>query len=371
MTRPVIVCATSLAGGAEAFATLGDVTMLPESAIDARVLRGADLLITRSKVRVDDALLDGTSLRFYATATAGTDHMDLASLARHGVAWAAAPGSNAGSVAEHVIATLAWLGQRNGKDWAGKTLAVIGCGHVGSRLAKLAHALGMSVRLNDPPLQEKTGRPDLEGRRDVLANADVVTLHTPLTLDGPWPTRGMVDETFLGEMKSGAVLINTARGEIIDEATVVEAVNTNFLSALVLDVFPDEPDISPALLNATTLATPHLAGYALDARLRGTAMVYEAACRHLGVTPTWTPPADTAREILPSDTLYRLILAACDPGQDDRRLRESPADGESMRKHFQRVRQTSRERREFAHYAIRDATPGVASTALQLGFSLY
>jgi len=374
-----IVCASSLAGGAEAFATLGEVVILPEPEINASSIRGASVLATRSKVKVNDALLAGSSIAFYGTATAGTDHIDLHALESRGIAWTAAPGSNANSVAEYIIAALARLGSDRHTSWRGRTIGIVGAGHVGSRLANLAGALGMNVRLNDPPLAEKTNDPRYRPLAEVLESADVVTLHVPLTDEGPQATRRMANAAFFSAMKKGSVFMNASRGEVVDEAALLEASRSGRFSAVVLDVFDHEPDIDPRMPGIATLASPHIAGYSLDARLNGTLMVYRAACEYFGVNPVWQIPRDANPGLIALDatgpvdlSVYRAILQAYDPLTDDQLLRNVKT-GTTPGQHFQQLRMNYAERREFARFQIKPdaaASPPAIKMMADLGFMI-
>jgi len=370
-----IVCATSLAGGEEAFETLGSVRMVPEAEITRQVIRDADVLVTRSKVKVNDSLLADSRLTFYGTATAGYDHVHVEALERRGITWSQAPGSNANSVVEYVLACLSSLGLQKNIGWKGKTIGIMGAGQVGSRLQKSAAALGLNVRLNDPPLHEQTGDAQYLSRDEVIQQSDVVSLHVPLTDEGLHATRAMVDSGFFSSMRNGAVFINASRGEVVNENDLVRAVHDQKFSGVVLDVFDHEPDINPDMLDAANLASPHIAGYSLDGRLKGTEMIYLAACKKLGIAPRWkippvahpltiqAPPPDTDER-----TLFRIILAAYDPREDDRRLREIP-DGMSMGSHFQKLRKLYPERREFRHYAVEGVvSKPVAEALTKLGF---
>lgn len=354
-----ILCATSVAAGAEAFGTLGRVTLLPEAEICAESLRGMDVLVTRSKVKINDRLLHDSTLQFYGAATAGADHVDAAALAARGIAWSEAPGCNANSVAEYVVASLAWLGRQRGMPWRDRTIAIVGAGHVGSRLGTLAEGLGLRARFCDPPLAEITGDARYEPLRAVLADADVVSLHVPLTGVGPHATRGMVNQAFFEAMKPGAVFINSSRGEVVeDEAELLTRRADGQLGGLVLDVFHNEPAILPALIEAADLATPHIAGYSLDGRLTGTQMIYEAACRHFGCEPVWHAPSPGSPENLnvkqlgnaPDDLLYASILAAYDPSIDHARLREGVSHPETLADHFRLLRANYPDRLEFKHF---------------------
>jgi len=358
MSRLSVICASSLAGGEAAFSTLGDVTVLPESAIDAASIRGASILATRSKVKVNDRLLAGSAIAFYGTATAGTDHVDAAALESRGIAWASAPGSNANSVAEYIIASLARIGIDRGISWRGKTIGIIGAGHVGSRLHRLARVLGMQVTLHDPPLFEKTGDPAYRTLAEILPVADVISLHVPLTDEGPYATRGMAGRPFFSMMKRGAIFMNASRGEVVHEPDLLAAARTGAFDAVVLDVFHHEPDINPDVLGVATLASPHIAGYSLDARLNGTAMIYRAACDHFGVGPAWHIPRNDHPAGIKLESsghvdemVYHAVLKAYDPAVDDRQLRGMAGHG-SIGRHFQHMRLHYAERREFANFQI-------------------
>jgi erythronate-4-phosphate dehydrogenase len=353
-----IVCASSVAGGKEAFSTMGRVTVVPESGISPATLHGADMLITRSKVKVNDHLLEGSSLSFYGTATAGFDHVDVDALARRKIAWSQAPGSNANSVAEYVLAALSLLGLNREMSWEGKTLGIIGAGHVGSRLASVAATLGIKVLLNDPPLRAKTGNAHYRPLFDVLEKSDIVSLHVPLVDGGEHPTRGMADSVFFASLKPGVVFINASRGEVVNEPALSRAAVKGIFSAIILDVFDHEPDISIDTLKLALLATPHIAGYSLDGRLKGTEMVYRAACRQFGIEPSWNVPAvaqpvhvKIESPMTGSRALYETIIKAYNPADDDQRLRSLPV-GMPMRNYFQTLRQQYPERREFPHFSV-------------------
>lgn len=375
-TPTTIVCATSVAGGAEAFAGMGRVVMVPEAEITAATIRDAQVLVTRSKVKVNDALLEGSALKFYGTATAGVDHVDIAALERRGITWAEAAGSNANSVGEYILSSLALLGLTRGISWRGKTIGIVGAGHVGSRLAELAGAIGMRVVLNDPPLRAKTGDARYRLLLDVLEVSDVVSLHVPLTDTGPDATRGMVDRLFFSTMKPGAVFINASRGEVVDESVLHLGIDRRDFSAVLLDVFDHEPDIDVHLVKKAHLATPHIAGYSLDGRLKGTEMIYQKACACLGCQPVWSVPPVTVPlplTIPPGVTgdalIYEVLLAAYNPRRDDERLRALPV-AVPMRTHFQQLRQQYPERLEYPHYAVEQSRcDAVAADALRrIGF---
>ncbi len=376
-----IACASSLAHGRDYFAPLGDVVVLPEKDINAAAVREADAVITRSKVRLNAALLEDSRVSFVATATAGTDHLDIPWLEQHGIAWAAAPGCNANSVAEYIVAALLHLAVRHSVPLEGRTLAVVGVGHVGRRVAALAPRLGLRVLLNDPPRAAAEQRSDLQPLEDILPQADFVTLHTPLITDGPWPTERMVNARFLRLLKPGAVFLNASRGEVVDEDDLLFALRQGAVSRLVLDVFANEPRLRADLAAAATLCTPHIAGYSFEGRLNGTRLCYEAACRFFELDPP--PPAldlptlpvceVDVRGLSDTEALERIVRQSYDIANDDAALRSGlAAEADARGRHFQSLRQHYAERYEFARHRLRlhDASEAVRATAAALGFAL-
>ena len=378
-----IVCASSVTLGREAFSTLGDVTWIAERDITPALVREADLLITRSKVKLTRALLQESRVTFVATATAGVDHMDIDFLNERSIAWVSAPGSNANSVAEWVAAALLHLATHHAFELEGKTLGIIGVGNVGSRVAAIAPALGLRVLLNDPPRAAAEPGSMWCDLSTLLAQSDIVTLHVPLTESGPCATREMVDCRFLSSMKPGAIFLNAARGEVVDEDCLRLGLEQHWINHALLDVFAHEPDVDPGTMSAATLATPHIAGYSYDGRVRGTEMCYRAACRFLEVEPRWSPPpapGDPARVFdidptgrSPIDILASVVSRAYDIAGDDHALRaEMTADETARRSHFQSLRMHYPDRHEFPAYTVRLAPPSplLASRLSRMGFQV-
>ncbi len=254
-------------------------------------LAGADALLCRSTIRVDERLLGGTHVRFVATATSGTDHFDIPWMEAAGIAWASAAGSNARSVAEWFAAVLLEMHMRGHVDLHKTDVGIVGVGHVGSQVADVAHAFGLPVVLNDPPREERGERPlpwsDTSFSPFAAAlGCRICTLHTPLTAMGAHPTRHMISSAQLSELPTGALLVNAARGAVLD-ADAAMRWRREGEGRLAFDVFPDEPAVDPPLVAAADIATPHVAGHALDGKLLGTQMVYDALCAWLGHPATW------------------------------------------------------------------------------------
>ena len=271
----------------DAFASWGEVVTCAGRKINASLLQDVDLLIVRSVTRVDEDLIRNSPVRFVGTCTIGTDHVDQAVLQKRGVHFASAPGSNSESVAEYVTAALLVLSKRRGIDLRGKCLGVVGVGNVGSRVARNAQALGLDVILNDPPLERLTGDSKYKPIESVY-DADFVTLHVPLTRTGPDPTYHLVDAEFLRKLKDGCIVLNTSRGAVVDNESLLHALQRGSCAGAVLDVWENEPDISPELLAAVDLGTPHIAGYSYDGKVLATEMIYRSACSFLGITPEWS-----------------------------------------------------------------------------------
>ena len=379
-----IVCASSVLQAKDAFSGLGDVQLIPDRDIHREHLRGADALIVRSKTRVDSALLEGTPVGFVATATAGADHFDIPYLNEAGIAWTASPGCNANAVAEYVVAALALLARKRAALLPGKILGLVGVGQVGSRVAQKAPLLGLRILRNDPPLALKTGAAGFLPLDDMLAQADILTLHTPLVATGPFPTRHLADCRLFGKLKPGAWFLNTSRGEVADSDSLQHALDHHSLSACTLDVWENEPDLPKPLRRSVDFLTPHIAGYSLEGLLNGTLHCYRELCHFLEVEPSWTPAPRQLPEIpiLAIDAARRpdeevladLLAAACPIPEDDRAWRAEMAtdDPAELRRRFDRFRKNYQSRREFAAIRVHlsCATPALLETVAALGFQV-
>lgn len=354
-----IICATNMPFAEEAFRTLGEVSILAPREITSERVRAADLLAVRSTTRIDRALLAGSRVRFVGTATIGYDHLDAAYLEQAGIRWCAAPGCNANSVSEYLVAALLCLGRRHALSLAGKTIGVIGVGNVGSLVVRKAEALGMRVLQNDPPRRDACGDPVFLPLEEVLAAADIITLHVPLTKTGIYSTLRMAGHGFFERLKPGAVFINAARGAVMDSDALLSAMDRGIVSHAILDTWEGEPAFRPEVLARADLGTPHIAGHSFEGKVMGTVMVYREACRFLGVAPTWTPdallPASLVPEIRLADLgrpeeaiLDDVVRRVYDIEEDDRRLRAiAGADSRRRAEEFERQRKDYPIRREF------------------------
>jgi erythronate-4-phosphate dehydrogenase len=286
----------------DAFGPLADVQLVPGREITAQSVRDADALLVRSVTPVNAALLDGSRVRFVATATIGFDHIDRDYLSKKNIGFASAQGSNANSVAEYIVAAMLEMAHRQKFRLRDKTLGVVGVGNVGSRVVRYAEAIGMRVLQNDPPREHKERLKDFVGFDEILAEADIITLHVPLVKEQPHATFHLIDKDVLAALEDRRpVLINTSRGAVVDNKALLKAINGEKLGGVVLDVWENEPNILSELLDVVDIGTPHIAGYSFDGKVNGTRMIYEAVCGFLGIESHWNiqlpPPSNPLVEI--------------------------------------------------------------------------
>lgn len=398
-----IVCCSNMPFVAEAFATLGETVLKDGRAIGAADVRDAELLAVRSTTRVDRRLLTGSRVKFAGTATIGTDHMDIPWLERQGIGWCYAPGCNANSVSEYVTAALLCLAGRHGLTLKDKTIGIIGVGNVGRRVVDKAVALGMRVLVNDPPRQ-RAGESrhvsladpqmafDFTDVDQICREADIVTFHVPLTRDGRDRTLHLANADFFARLKPGAILINGARGPVVDSDALLAAMDQGVVRHTVLDTWEHEPDYRRDLLGRVDIGTPHIAGHSFEGKVAGTEMVYRAACRFMGVDPVWTPDAlmpepevpyldITARGRKDEAVLGDIVRAIYDIEADDHALRASaatrgtaaPADADkpAHAAAFDLLRKRYPIRREFrfTRVKISDPSASLLTSVRLLGFA--
>lgn len=303
----------------EALQSVADVTYLPYGEINADAVHDADALIVRTRNRCDASLLEGSKVRFIATATIGTDHIDLDWCKNHGIEVANAPGSNAPGVAQYVFSSLVRLVNR---PLGSYTLGIVGVGHVGSIVEKWARELGMKVMLCDPPRMRAEGGDGWSSLAEVAQSADIITFHTPFTKEGPDATYHLADEAFFNSLRRAPIIINSARGGVVDNVAWVEAIKAGQAGKAVVDCWEGEPNINPELLRLVSVATPHIAGYSIEGKQRASQMAMDALCRHFGLphlSVSGSQPKPVARAIT-----VRTALEGYDPLIDTEALRTAP-----------------------------------------------
>lgn len=362
---------------AKCFSSIGEVKVVEGREITPAAVRDADILLVRSVTRVGAELLAGSKVRFVGTATIGFDHIDVEYLRANKIGFASAPGSNANSAAEFVIAGLLEIGQRLDIELEGKSIGIIGVGNVGSSLTKKAMALGMRVYLNDPPLQRQTSDPKYLAI-EKLFDCDFITLHTPLTFEGIDKTFHLADEKFFKSLKERCVFLNTSRGGVVDSKVLKAAIRAGKLRAVVFDVWEGEPNIDTELLRMVDIGTPHIAGYSLDGKVSGMIMIFKAACEYFGLEAEYTiedflPEATIRtlkidpREGSEQDVVTGAVQKVYDIRRDDARLRwilERPA--EKRGEFFDNLRKNYPVRREFGNTTVVTATENTEFTENKL-----
>ncbi|SJN44322.1 4-phosphoerythronate dehydrogenase [Psychrobacter sp. JB385] len=368
-TTPIMIIADSNIASLDAFfnaSTLGQATGQPVNIITVagRDINAAllaewqpEILLIRSVTPVDAALLaDNKSVQFVGSATIGTDHVDQEYLMARQITFANAAGCSKHSVAQYVLTAILTL---RSKYWQQSvTLGIIGLGNIGSTLADYAHDLGWQILGYDPLLPASNiNNASLE---QVLSQSDVVSLHVPLTSQkntntqhasngSDYPTRHLIDAEALAMMPAHTMLINSARGAVIN-ASDLEADIERTNRQVVLDVFEHEPQIAEPLLSRLAIATPHIAGYTVEGKLRGTQIIYDALCEQLSVAPT-----QSMQTLLPLNmflwselqTYPDRLIKFYDIKQDDAALREKIVDGQVNGADFDQLRRDYHLRREW------------------------
>ncbi|MDZ8119564.1 4-phosphoerythronate dehydrogenase [Pontiella agarivorans] len=377
-----IICAETVLLGDRAFSHAGETVVIPDREICRNDLLDADALIIRSKTKATEELLRETPVKFVGTATAGTDHLDSDWLQRNGIYWCASPGCNANSVSEYLVAGLLTLGHRHGFSLENKTIGVIGCGNVGSRVVKKCHALGMNVLRNDPPLAAVSADPDFQPLENLLAESDIVTLHVPLVKHKPWPTERMADWLFFEQMKPGAVFINAARGSVCDYDALLDAKSSGAVAQTIIDVWSPEPAFRTDVLKLADLASPHIAGHSYEGKLNGTVACYNELCNFFELRKTWDISASLPTPEVPEieidcagrndeEILLDIIRRVYNIEEDDRLIREAAVHCEIDRaRRFDQLRKNYRIRREFHNTELRlhNASSDLTRKCKALGF---
>ena len=296
----------------EVLTPYAEVVALEPDAITADTVRNVDALIIRTRTSINASLLDGSSVQFVATATIGTDHIDTDYCDAHRIKWVSCPGCNAQAVCDYIEECL-----REVALPMNASVGVVGIGHVGSLVAEMAKRKGYRVLLNDPPkhLGESLG--------EIAEKCDFITFHTPLTKDGDFPTYHLCDQSFLQRCKPSAIIVNAARGGVIDETALLDSEHS-----FILDTWENEPTINPDVLKQATLASFHIAGYSVQGKTNASQMCLDAFSQHFG-----TPILSIDKKVVPLHADY----GDSAPGWLKRvsnQLKTNPTQFEQLRKQY-------------------------------------
>ncbi|MBR1547849.1 MAG: 4-phosphoerythronate dehydrogenase [Prevotella sp.] len=325
-----------------------EVVYLGGAAITAADVCDADALIVRTRTRCNEQLLKGSKVQFVATATIGFDHLDTEYLSSAGIYWTNCPGCNSGSVAQYVECSLLLLQRQKGFPLQKMTLGIVGCGHVGSKVRAMAERLGMRTLVCDPPLAASleplaadSGEPMAASREPMAKSfvpleviereADIVTFHVPLTKEGPHATWHLADKAFFSRLPRVPIIINTSRGEVVDNAALLTALQQGQVREAVLDVWEGEPSLNQELLQRAFIATPHIAGYSADGKVNADNQVIDALCRHFHLPH----PGKIVPPALPDEFHYTGdALQLYNPLDDTQKLKSEPQKFEALRNNY-------------------------------------
>ncbi|CDG98356.1 erythronate-4-phosphate dehydrogenase [Xenorhabdus bovienii str. puntauvense] len=356
------------------FQQLGEVQVIPGRPVPAGVLEQADAFMVRSVTKVNESLLKGSSVKFVGTATAGMDHVDQQWLSQAGIGFSAAPGCNAIAVVEYVFSALMLLAERDQFQLKDKTVGIVGVGNVGGRLADRLAALGVKTLLCDPPRADRGDEGEFWPLEKLVQEADILTFHTPLNKSGRYQTYHLADAELLSALPDNRILINASRGEVVDNQALLSVLQSGKKLRVVLDVWEPEPNLSLPLLALVDIGTPHIAGYTLEGKARGTTQVFEAYCEFLG-----QPRRAELSDLLPEpdfshitvhgevtqSILKRLIHLVYDVRRDDAPLRQvAEQDGA-----FDRLRKNYPERREWSSLTVNCDSEKSAQLLSEIGFN--
>lgn len=297
-----------------------DVVYAAGKDIDSEMVRDADAMVIRTRTRCNKSLLEGSKVKVISTATIGMDHIDADYCREAGIAFFNAPGCNADAVMEYVFAALNAVSAKKGLDLQGRTLGVIGVGHVGSKVADMGLRRGFKVLKSDPPREKAEGSSGFTPLNEILSQADIVTLHIPLWTENV----DFAGKEFFAALKPGAVFINASRGEVVDECALKAAAPK--LGAVVLDVFRNEPNIDRELLEMADIVTPHIAGYSNVGKINGTVAAVRRVAEVLDIEDL------KQFSIIHNHKPYD--IESYDITADDAALRNAPDSFESLRSHY-------------------------------------
>lgn len=354
-----------LRGIAESF---GDVVYLPGADFTKENIKDADTLIVRTVTHFGAENLEGSQIKQICSATIGYDHIDTEYCERHGISWHNAPGCNSGSVQQYIASALITIARRKGFSLEGKTIGVVGVGNVGKKVAAMAEILGLRVLKNDPPRQKAEQSSDFVDMETIKSEADIISFHTPLTRDGEYPTFHMADARFFASLAKKPVIINSARGGVIDTEAIKKAKRDGLISGAVIDCWENEPHIDLDYMRMADIATPHIAGYSADGKANATRMSLESVARY------WQLPDEAVKKIsIPQVdnpiidyskiwSVEDIILHTYNPLEDCGRLLSVPASFASLRGNYPL-------RREYPAYTVCNVDNEADHVILQsLGF---
>ncbi|MGB4671416.1 MAG: 4-phosphoerythronate dehydrogenase [Bacteroidaceae bacterium] len=373
-----IICDNNIPFLKGALEPYANVIYLPGNETTPDAVRDADAIITRTRTKCDESLLKGSKVSMIATATIGFDHIDTKWCEANGIEWTNAPGCNSWSVKQYMGSLLVTMARGFGFDYKDKTIGIIGVGNVGSKVARLSALLGFKVLLCDPPRARQEGESRFVHLDTIIEQSDIITCHVPLQRGGRDSTFHMFNKKRFSSMRKDQILINTSRGEVVDCGALKAALKKGAIKAASLDVWENEPYIDSELLSLLFTGTPHIAGYSIDGKAKGTIMTVQAIGRKFSLPcRNWTikeiplpaQPLEFTLDVKDKTHIQAVedaILYTYKIKDDDTRLR---ADASS----FEKQRATYPIRREFSAFTVtlkNDIGEQAAIILRQMGFNV-
>lgn len=312
------------------------VEYLPSAVIDHISVKEVDALIVRTRTRCDKALLLGTNIKMIATATAGYEHIDMDFCRKAGIEVFVARGCNASSVAQYIGSVLSVWTVKKRLDISTLTLGIVGYGFVGKAVEKMANKLGVKVLVNDPPLEQSGVRHDFVSLSDIAEQCDIISFHTSLTNDGKFPTYHLADTAFFERCAKRPLIVNAARGGVVDEQTMTEAYRDGRIGGFAIDCWEGEPNINSHILEEAFIATPHIAGYSADGKANATAMCINAISEYFSLNGLAVQTKLSPKQINMSQgsELLQTLIQNYDIERDSVGLKNNPEKFEYFRNNY-------------------------------------
>jgi len=347
----------------------GDVRYLTGADFVQKNIKDVDVLIVRTVARLDEYVLGGTNVKLICSATIGYDHIDTAYCDSHGITWYNAPGSNSSSVQQYIVSALIVLSRQNKINLKDKIIGIVGVGNVGEKVAKACEILGLKVLLNDPPREAEEGSSIFVDMDTIKREADIITFHTPLKKEGIYKTYHMADAAFFSSLSKKPVIINSARGGVVETEAIKYALSEGLISGAVIDCWENEPDIDREYMSMVNIATPHIAGYSADGKANASRISLEniATFYHMGRTPIdqikIPEPQNPVIDLdnFSGNRIEEAILTTYNPINDFEKLKNNPGKFKDLRNEYPL-------RREYPSYIIRKATDTEEIILKELGF---
>ncbi len=315
---------------------IAEVVYLSPDDFNPENIADADAMVIRTRTKCDAHLLDNSKCKFIATATIGTDHINLDYCREKGISVHNAPGCNAPAVAQYVFASIGayFRTKQTAKLMSDMTLGVIGVGNVGKIVVNWGKQLGMTVLQNDPPRASIENTNNFVSLEEIAQKADIITFHTPLSYSGEYATHHLCNDRFLSSLQKKPLIINCARGAIMDTSAVIDAINSQKISDTIIDCWENEPHLNLQLLNKSFIATPHIAGYSIEGKIRATIMSLKALCLHFNLPDVTINAFDNIPMSTPQMITMQAIMNSYNPMIDSSNLKSSPETFELLRNNY-------------------------------------